>query len=139
MNATAELIRYRIKRAFETLEEARLMAESAHWNGCVNRLYYACFYAVNALLLTKGLASPKHTGVRSLFSLHFVREGEFPKSLAALYNSLFDTRQESDYEDFFAADPAETADWLTQAERFIAHAQRLVEKAMADAGSGSAQ
>ena len=132
MSTTAELIRYRFQRAFETLEEARLMAESAHWNGCVNRLYYACFYPVNALLLTKGLSSPKHTGVRSLFSLHFVREGEFPKGLAALYNSLFDTRQESDYEDFFAADPDETGDWLTQAEQFIAHAQDLVEKALTE-------
>lgn len=132
MSTAAELIRYRIQRAFETLEEARLMAASAHWNGCVNRLYYACFYAVNALLLTKGMSSPKHTGVRSLFSLHFVRGGEFPKALAALYNSLFDTRQESDYEDFFTADPDETGDWLTQAEQFIAHAQVLVEKALRD-------
>ena len=52
MNPFAQLIRYRIQRAFETLDEARLMAESDHWNGCVNRLYYACFYAVNALLQT---------------------------------------------------------------------------------------
>lgn len=132
MNSSAELIRYRIQRAFETLEEARLMAESAHWNGCVNRLYYACFYAVNALLLTKGLSSPKHTGVRALFSLHFVKEGEFPKGLAALYNSLFDSRQESDYEDFFSADPDETGVWLGQAGQFIRHAQGLVEKSLAD-------
>lgn len=130
MSTPTELIRYRIQRAFETLEEARLMAESAHWNGCVNRLYYACFYAVNALLLTKGLSSPKHTGVRALFSRHFVREGEFPKELASLYNSLFDTRQESDYEDFFTADPDETGAWLHQAGPFIYHAQELVEKAL---------
>jgi uncharacterized protein (UPF0332 family) len=106
------------------------MAEAKHWNGCVNRLYYTCFYAVNALLLTKGLSSSKHTGVRSLFSLHFVREGEFPKDLAALYNSLFDTRQESDYEDFFNADPDETGAWLAQAEQFIRYAEGIVAKAL---------
>ena len=132
MSTSAELIRYRIQRAFETLDEARLMAESGHWNGCINRLYYACFYAVNALLLTKRLSSPKHTGVRSLFSLHFVRDGAFPKNLAALYNSLFDTRQESDYEDFFTPDPEETQAWLVQAEQFIRHAEELVEKVLLD-------
>ena len=44
------LIRYRMERARETLTEADLMAQSGHWNACVNRLYYACFYAVTAFV-----------------------------------------------------------------------------------------
>ena len=39
------LIHYRMARARETLAEVDLMAQSGHWHGCVNRLYYACFYA----------------------------------------------------------------------------------------------
>ena len=35
------LIHYRIARARETLVEADLMAQTGHWNACVNRLYYA--------------------------------------------------------------------------------------------------
>ncbi len=38
-----ELINYRMQRAMETLEEARLMAGIGHWNACANRLYYAAF------------------------------------------------------------------------------------------------
>jgi len=34
----------------DTILEAEKMAEMEHWNTCINRLYYACFYAVNALL-----------------------------------------------------------------------------------------
>jgi uncharacterized protein (UPF0332 family) len=127
VTAGAELLRHRLARARETLDEARLMAESGHWNGCVNRLYYGCFYAVSALLLSKNLSSSKHTGVRSLFSIHFVQPGIFPKELAALYNTLFDARQESDYEDFFRADPEEIRQWLPLAERFIQTAARLLE------------
>lgn len=119
MTYDAELVNHRLKRARETLDEAGLMGESDHWNGCVNRLYYACFYAVSALLLTKGLSSPKHTGVRGLFSIHFVRTGLFPKDLASFYNTLFDARQESDYEDYFLADPEEVREWIPLAEQFL--------------------
>jgi uncharacterized protein (UPF0332 family) len=121
-----ELIAYRLTRADETLEEARLMAASGHWHGCVNRLYYACFYAINALLLHNGLSSPKHSGARALFNKHFVAPGLVPKELATLYNTLFDSRHEADYEDLFAVDPHEAGSWLGQADQFIRHISTLI-------------
>lgn len=68
-----ELVKYRLDRADEALEEAVLLADNAKWNTCVNRLYYSCFYAVSALLAKDDLSSSKHTGVRSLFNLHYVK------------------------------------------------------------------
>ncbi len=53
-----ELINYRLHRAYETLEEARLMQDIGHWNTCANRLYYAAFYAVSALLIYEGTVQP---------------------------------------------------------------------------------
>lgn len=122
-----ELVVFRLQRAEETLAEAKIMAASECWNGCVNRLYYACFHAVNAMLLTKGLSSSKHSGVRSLFSLHFVKTSIIPKEMAALFNTLFDARQESDYEDFFNVDPDEATPWLKQVEEFIQFIQGICE------------
>lgn len=43
-----KLVKYRLERAEETLEEAEVMANMSHWKTCINRLYYACFYAINA-------------------------------------------------------------------------------------------
>ena len=34
-----ELINYRMQRAMDTLEEARVMASMDHWNACANWLY----------------------------------------------------------------------------------------------------
>jgi uncharacterized protein len=45
---TRTLVRYRLGRAKEALEEVVLLLESNHTNTFVNRLYYACFYAVSA-------------------------------------------------------------------------------------------
>ena len=67
-----DLILYRIERARETFEEALLMQRAGHWNSCANRLYYACYYVVTALLAGKGLASSKHTGIKALFNQYLV-------------------------------------------------------------------
>jgi len=64
---------YRMTRADESLEDARILAKAERWNACVNRLYYACFYAVSALLVMDGLSSSKHAGVRSLFNRQYVK------------------------------------------------------------------
>lgn len=47
------IIQYRIQKAWETYGDAKLLLESKHYSSVINRIYYACFYMVNALLLTK--------------------------------------------------------------------------------------
>ena len=96
MDHIKDLIDYRIEKAQETLHDARILANEKRWNTCVNRLYYACFYVVSALLASKGLSSSKHTGIRSLFNKNFVKTGLVRKDAARIYNDLFERRQESD-------------------------------------------
>ena len=57
-----ELFEYRLSKAYDTLKDATILANSKRWNSCVNCLYYACFYAVLALLMKDGKSSSKHTG-----------------------------------------------------------------------------
>lgn len=45
-----EIIRYREERCFETLAEAKILMASGKFSGTINRIYYACFYIVSALL-----------------------------------------------------------------------------------------
>ena len=66
------LMRYRMERADETMEEVGILAERGHYNAAVNRLYYACFYAVQALLLKHHIAATTHAGVKSMLGLHFI-------------------------------------------------------------------
>jgi uncharacterized protein (UPF0332 family) len=93
--------------------------DSGHWNASVNRLYYACFYAVSALLSKHNLSSSKHSGIRSLFNQHFVKTGIILKETALIYNLLFERRQEGDYEVFVTFKEADVKPWLEETERFI--------------------
>jgi uncharacterized protein (UPF0332 family) len=122
----ATLIRYRLDRAQESLDDARLLAEAARWNTCVNRLYYSCFYAVSALLVRDGLSSSRHTGVRSLFNRHYVRTGKVSREFARVYNDLFERRQEGDYADFVRFHSDQVRPWIPQTEAFIAHITSLL-------------
>jgi uncharacterized protein (UPF0332 family) len=45
------LINYRIQRAKETIEEARISIENNKLFNAENRIYYAIFYTVSALSL----------------------------------------------------------------------------------------
>jgi uncharacterized protein (UPF0332 family) len=91
-NSKSDLVNYRLQRAYEALEDARILAGASRWNTCVNRLYYACFYAVSALLIQNGLSSSKHTGIRSFFNQHYVKTGKVTKEMAQIYNDLFERR-----------------------------------------------
>ena len=123
-----DLVAHRMARAHESLEDARILANAGRWNACVNRLYYACFYAVSALLMRRGLSSSKHAGVRSLFNSQYVKTGKIPKDLARIYNDLFERRQEGDYIDFVSFQSAQVVPWVSKAEQLIGHIAGLVEE-----------
>ncbi len=127
---TAELVRYRLARATESLAEAKLLLANDHVRMAVNRLYYACFYAVSALLLTEGRSSPKHSGIRALFDQHWIAPGRLPKDMGRLYRRLFDSRQKGDYADLVTFDPAEARLWLEDAGAFVERIVRSVKECL---------
>jgi len=49
-----EYLEYRIRTAKETLDAARSLARDGHWNSVINRLYYTCFYAIDAASVSAG-------------------------------------------------------------------------------------
>jgi uncharacterized protein (UPF0332 family) len=113
------LVRYRLERAREAIDEARLLFETGHLHTYVNRLYYACFYAVSALLLTQGLSTGKHTQVRSLLHKDFIRTGKIPVEHGQFFNLLFNNRQKGDYSDLVVFQADQVEPWLEQTIRFM--------------------
>lgn len=125
---TLALVNYRFERAHESLEEAKILLEQGHANTFVNRLYYACFYAVSGLLLTRGLSSAKHSGIRSIFHQNFVKTGLVNPELGQLYDKLFDNRQKGDYADLVRFDLNEVRSWHEDARKFVETIESIVKK-----------
>jgi len=125
---TKTLVAYRLGRAHESLEEARILLERGHVNTFVNRLYYACFYAISALLLTRGLSSARHSGVRSLFHQNFVKPGLIDIELGQLYDRLFDNRQKGDYADLIRFDLDAVRPWYDEAQGFVRAIEDITQR-----------
>ena len=120
------IVIYRLNRSDESLEEALILLKRDHVNTFVNRLYYACFYAVTALLLSKGLSSSKHSGVRALFHQNFVKNELITREMGKFYDKLFDTRQKGDYADLVYFDKKEVGSWFDEAKIFISSIKNLI-------------
>ena len=86
--STEDYINYRIQRARETLVEVDILIVNKFWNTAINRMYYACFYAVGALLIKHGVETSSHSGMRQKFGQLFVKNGIISKDLARHYSEL---------------------------------------------------
>ncbi len=124
-----ENIKYRIKRARETYEDAVYLFEKGSLNSSINRLYYAAFYAVIALLLNDEIEVKSHNGVKQKLGEEFVSKGKLPKSHAKTYNLLSDFRHKGDYDDLFDFDQEVVERLLVPTKELIdAIDKLLVEK-----------
>ncbi len=67
-----DIVLYRLNSAKSLLDEIKDHIERGYYNTAMNRMYYACFYAVSGLLLQSEIDGVKsHEGVRQKFSQHF--------------------------------------------------------------------
>ena len=106
-----DIVLYRLENAKNTLSEILSHIENGFYNTAVNRMYYACYYAVSALLVANGIQVKSHEGVRQQLGLHFVLTGKISKEQGQFYSMLFSKRTAGDYEDFLTHNK-ETADSL---------------------------
>ena len=126
-NEKQELINYRMSRVDETLKEVDFLVDNRLYNTAVNRLYYACFYAVSSLLVKNEIKAHKHAGVRQMFGLHFVSKGLVDKRLARFYTDLYDKRQTSDYDDFIDFTKEDVLSLIPTAKELIGEIKKLLE------------
>lgn len=120
------VIKYRVERAEETLEEVTHLIDQGYYNTAINRLYYACYYTVSALLLKNKIDAYTHAGVKQMFGLHFISTGKISSMYGRFYSDMFKDRQSSDYEDFILFDEDTSRNHHAKAQTFIAIVKELI-------------
>ena len=123
-----EQIEHKLKTVDEMLQVAELNARHEFWNSAVNRLYYACFHAVSALLISMGHQDVKtHGGVKTLFSQYVIREGLMDRQWSYFYSSMFDSRSDADYDDFQDYDRESVEEMLPKTQEFVTLVKNLIK------------
>jgi len=110
---------YRLAKAKEAIADVKLLAQNNRWTACMNRMYYACFYAASALMAKEGIAVKTHSGLKTKFNLHFVKTGLISKEQGKLYAQLMDWRDKGDYGDTLNIDADNVMPMLKPVEEFV--------------------
>ncbi|MEO5945546.1 MAG: HEPN domain-containing protein, partial [Chitinophagaceae bacterium] len=97
-----------------------------YYNTAVNRLYYASFYAVQALLFTIDIKPKTHSGILNMFSLHFVKQGKIPVELSDFYATIYHHRNLADYFDIDEYDKETVEIMYSSAKNFIEFIDALI-------------
>jgi uncharacterized protein (UPF0332 family) len=115
----AEEIKGMLAKGRRYLASAELLRQDGDFDSAVSRLYYAMFYAAEALLLTRGQSFSSHRAVIAAFAQQFVKSGPFPKEMHQWLHRAFEKRQMSDYDYLTGISEDEVAELQAKATEFL--------------------
>lgn len=124
----SDYISKKLKKANSLLDQINNLIQFEYFDTSINRIYYASFYAVQALLAKQDLFPKTHKGTLNLFALHFINEKKIPSELESYFPRIMDQRFLADYgaDDF--ADKEVVNDLLLKATDFIRHIENLLNE-----------
>ncbi len=121
----AEVEHY-IHLATEELAAARDNLRLRHLRASVSRAYYAMFYAVTALLGSRGLWRSKHQGLIAAFGEHFVKQGLVDTRYGRMLHDAFEARLDGDYAPHPDLNPASASKLIADAEDFVTCVRQML-------------
>ena len=113
------------EKALQILSQIDALKEVKFWDTIANRLYYAVFHAVSALLIHDGHQVKSHKGVVQVFGLNYIVTRVFSLEEGKLYSRLQTLREEGDYNCYIQAD-ADIELMIEPARRFIDHIGKYI-------------
>ena len=108
-----------IEKSRKTFSEIEILRQAGLWDNIANRLYYAAFHAVSALLINDGHTVGTHQGAVVMLHQHYVKTGILPKEDGAFYSQLQTLREKSDYNCTYCATEEDTVPRIALTEAFI--------------------
>ncbi len=108
-----------LDRSYEKLDSAELLLDNGFYADCVNRAYYAMFYAARSLLALKEIYPKTHSGVIKKLGLEFVTTGYLDKVAVRAIANAKEDREDADYGIFVGISREEAEDILNDASNFV--------------------
>jgi len=113
------IVAYRKEKALDSIKEAKDNFQLCHWNLVANRLYYAVYYAVTAMMINDGFETKTHAGVLALLSKEYVTNNKITIDERRIFAHLFQMRQTGDYGDCFDYEKEDVEPLIDVAEALV--------------------
>ena len=121
------LVEFEVEKAHKLIDQFPILESAELWDTLANRVYYAVFHAVTALLINNGLHAGSHQGVSVLFNKHFVKENLIDEKYGRLLARLENMREKSDYTCLFETTKEEVLPMIPQAKEMISIIENLID------------
>jgi len=93
----------------------------------LNRSYYCIFHSIRAVLAIDLFDSKKHSGIISEFHKNYIKTGIFPCYFSDIIRDSFQTRNSSDYEDFYIVAKEEAIQQILNARTFFETVKEYID------------
>ncbi|MBQ9641422.1 MAG: HEPN domain-containing protein [Bacteroidaceae bacterium] len=112
----------------QTLREVDIAIAGKAWSMAANRIYYACFHAVTALLVHDGHEVGTHLGAKVNFGKYYVKVGLATPEQGRLFSQLASLREKADYDCLFTAQEDNIMLYYPEAKALIEHIHRMLNE-----------
>ena len=101
------------------METAKILLEAGKYKAADNRVYYSCFYAIDAVLAKEPIAFKKHKDTLAYFNKNYVRTEIFSRDTGRKISRLEIIRHKSDYDTFYIASKDDAVEQIEVAEEVV--------------------
>ena len=122
------VVEFRLEKAERAYQQACGVVKMQYWETIANRLYYAAYNAVSALLIAYGYSAQSHSGVIHLFGQNFIKTGILSREKGKLYHDLFTMRLTGDYDDTYGLTEDDILPYMEPAKQLIQEVSALALK-----------
>ena len=124
------IITLELEKVDKILSQLDTQVKANLWDMAANRLYYALFHAVSAMLICDHHEVGTHRGAVNKFNLYYIKEGLFTKEEGRLYSRLQRLREDGDYNCSIDVEQEEVEEKITptrllidKIKQYISHKQ----------------
>ncbi len=120
------MVELEIERADKIMQQVPLFVDNCLWDTLANRLYYAAYHAVMALLINSGIHVGTHKGAIIMFNKEFVRKGVFTAEEGYLFSNMERLRESGDYNCFIDTCETEIVPYIEPVSKLINKIKEIV-------------
>ncbi len=113
------LAKVRFEHSLQCLKTSQLLVDADDYKCAANRSYYAIFHAMRAVLAFDGYDVKKHSAVISKFRQLYIKTLIFPSNFSKIISILFNSRNDSDYDDFYLLSKEDVENQINNAKEFL--------------------
>ena len=123
-----ELSKMRMQKSNKNYITAKNNLKSFDYDAANNRAYYSIFHAIRALLALDGMDFKKHSQVIGYINKFYIHSGLIEQRCFEMITGALDSRNKSDYNDYYVADLNEAENNVNNAGVFL----RILQKFISD-------